>query len=161
MAMPSETAMVTNSRGKPPAARTPSLALWASRASERLQGVTSFQVEATPTWGLSKSASVMPTARSIARDGARRRPSVTSWLWILSERILSVIGLKLVGLVTGHQWRRLRLHQLRTKSARRRDDLARGATACPGRCARELRRGSPSSEAEDAGGDGHCRARWS
>ena len=29
---------------------------------------------------------------SIARDGARLKPSVTSWLWILSERILSVMA---------------------------------------------------------------------
>ena len=35
--------------------------------------------EATATWGLSQSLSVMPTARSIARAGARSYPSVTSW----------------------------------------------------------------------------------
>ena len=45
-----------------------------------LQGVTSFQLDATPTWALSQSASVMPTARSMARAGARSIPSVTSWL---------------------------------------------------------------------------------
>jgi hypothetical protein len=38
----------------------------------------------------------MPTARNIARDGARRNPSVTSWLWILRERIFSVIRFKLL-----------------------------------------------------------------
>ena len=69
-----------NSIGKPPAARTPSLARLASRSSGRLHGVTSFQDEATPTWGLAKSSSVMPTARSIARAGARSIPSVTSEL---------------------------------------------------------------------------------
>ena len=67
--MPSETAIVTNSRGNPPASRTPCLARLASRSSDRLQGVTSFHDEATPTWGLSQSASVMPTARSMARAG--------------------------------------------------------------------------------------------
>ena len=41
--MPSDTAMVVNSIGKPPAARTPSLARLASRASGMLHGVTSFQ----------------------------------------------------------------------------------------------------------------------
>ena len=78
--MPSETAIVVNSIGKPPAAWTPSFASRASRASGRLQGVTSFQEEATPTCGLPKSCSVMPTARSIARAGARSKPSVTSVL---------------------------------------------------------------------------------
>ena len=37
MEMPSDTAMVTNSRGNPPASRTPSLARLASRSSGRLQ----------------------------------------------------------------------------------------------------------------------------
>ena len=74
MEMPSDTAMVVNSRGKPPAARTPSLERAARRASGRLHGVTSFHEEATPIWGLFQSSSVMPTARSIARAGAARSP---------------------------------------------------------------------------------------
>ena len=78
--MPSLTAMVTNSIGKPPAARTPSFARLASRSSGMLHGVTSFQLEATPTWALPQSSSVMPTARSIARAPARSMPSVTSKL---------------------------------------------------------------------------------
>ena len=78
MEMPSETAMVTNSSGNPPASRTPSLARLASRSSGMLHGVTSFHDEATPIWGLSQSSSVMPTARSMARAGARSGPSVTS-----------------------------------------------------------------------------------
>ena len=78
--MPSETEMVPNSIGKPPAARTPSLAAFASRSSDRLQGVISFQEDATPICGLSMSSSVIPTARSIARCGARCMPSVTSVL---------------------------------------------------------------------------------
>ena len=69
--MPSLTAIVTNSIGKPPAARTPSLARLASRSSGMLHGVTSFHDDATPTCGLPQSSSVMPTARSIARAGAR------------------------------------------------------------------------------------------
>jgi hypothetical protein len=36
-----------------------------------LHGVTSFHDEATPICGLVKSASVIPTARSMARAGAR------------------------------------------------------------------------------------------
>jgi len=78
MEMPSLTAMVVNSSGKPPAAFTPSLARLARRSRGRLHGVTSFHEEATPTWGLPQSSSVMPTARSIARAGARSNPSVTS-----------------------------------------------------------------------------------
>ena len=78
--IPSLTAIVTNSMGNPPAARTPSLDRLASRSSGMLQGVTSFQLDATPTCALSKSASVIPTARSMARAGARSIPSVTSWL---------------------------------------------------------------------------------
>ena len=80
MEMPSETEIVPNSSGKPPAARTPSLARLASRSSERLQGVISFQDDATPICGLAKSSSPMPTARSMARAGALASPSVTSRL---------------------------------------------------------------------------------
>ncbi len=69
--MPSLTAMVVNSIGKPPAARTPTLARLASRPRGMLQGVTSFHDEQTATCGLSQSSSVMPTARSMARAGAR------------------------------------------------------------------------------------------
>ena len=50
--MPSETAMVTNSSGKPPASRTPALARLASRSSGRLHGVTSFHDDATADLGL-------------------------------------------------------------------------------------------------------------
>ena len=80
MEMPSDTAMVVNSSGNPPAARTPSLAALASRARGRLQGVTSFQDEAMPTWDRPQSPSPIPTARSMARAGARSIPSVTSLL---------------------------------------------------------------------------------
>ena len=38
----------------------------------------SFQLDATPIWGLVKSSSPMPTARSIPRAAAFSRPSVTS-----------------------------------------------------------------------------------
>ena len=78
MEIPSDTAMVTNSSGNPPASRTPSLARLANRSRGRLHGVTSFHDDATPIWGLSQSSSVIPTARSMARAGARVGPSVTS-----------------------------------------------------------------------------------
>ena len=37
-----------------------------------------LQVEAMPIWGRAKSASLKPTARSIARFGERSAPSTTS-----------------------------------------------------------------------------------
>ncbi len=77
--MPSLTAMVLNSIGNPPASATPALQRLARASSGRLQGVTSFHDEATPTWDLPKSSSAMPMARSMARAGARLSPSVTSW----------------------------------------------------------------------------------
>ena len=68
--MPSETVMVLNSTLLPPAASAPAAASRASSAMCMLQGVTLAQVEATPICGLAKSASLKPTARSMARDGA-------------------------------------------------------------------------------------------
>src|SRR3954471_23649061 len=78
MAMPSETEIVANSRGYPPAACTPFLTAFASRSRDRLHGVISFHEDATPIWGFAKSASCMPTARSMPRAAARSKPSVTS-----------------------------------------------------------------------------------
>ena len=75
--MPSETEMVPNCIGKPPALKTPSFDAFARRSSERLQGVISFHDEAIPICGLTQSASPIPTARSIPRAGARSIPSVT------------------------------------------------------------------------------------
>ena len=78
--MPSDTEIVPNCIGKPPAWCTPSFADLAKRSSERLQGVISFHEEAMPIWALGKSSSDIPTARSIPRAAARSRPSVTSEL---------------------------------------------------------------------------------
>ena len=75
--MPSETAIVPNSSGTAPACRTPSLAAAASPFRCTLQGVTSFQDEATATCGRSRSSSDSPTARSIARAAARDGPVVS------------------------------------------------------------------------------------
>ena len=76
--MPSETAMVLNSIGVPPAARTPSFTDSASLRRWTLQGVTSVQVFAMPTSGRSRSASVKPAPFSIARAGARAIPFLSS-----------------------------------------------------------------------------------
>ena len=48
MEIPSDIEMVPNCIGKPPARATPTLAALASRSSERLQGVSSFQLEPMP-----------------------------------------------------------------------------------------------------------------
>jgi len=77
MATPSETAMVLNSIGVPPAARTPSLTNSARRRWLRLHGMVSIQVVATPTMGLARSSSVKPMALSMARAAARSGPSVS------------------------------------------------------------------------------------
>ena len=78
--MPSDTEIVPNSIGKPPARCTPSLAAIPSRCSDRLHGVISFQLDAMPICGLAKSSSRMPTARSMPRAAVRSSPSVTSRL---------------------------------------------------------------------------------
>ncbi len=77
MEMPSETAMVPNSSGTAPAWRTPSFAAAASPFRCTLHGVTSFQDEATATCGRFRSSSDSPTARSMARAGARDGPVVS------------------------------------------------------------------------------------
>ena len=92
MEMPSDTAIVMNSSGNPPAARTPTLARLASRSSGMLQGVTSFQLLATPTWGFVQSSSVIPTARSMARAGARSYPDVTSRLRRSMASMVAQVG---------------------------------------------------------------------
>jgi hypothetical protein len=56
-----------------------------------LQGVTMAQVEAMPTCGFLKSASVKPTARSMARPGAASMPS-TTWEEYLRRLSLSLMG---------------------------------------------------------------------
>ena len=66
--MPSDTVIVPNSIGNPPASRTPRLTCSASVRSVMLHGVISFHELAMPICGLAQSSSVIPTARSIARD---------------------------------------------------------------------------------------------
>src|ERR1039457_7397229 len=80
MEMPSETAIVMNYKGTPPASRTATLVRLAKRSRGRLHGVTSFQLEATPIWGFTMSSSLSPIAGSIERAGARPLPRVTSVL---------------------------------------------------------------------------------
>ena len=73
--MPSDTAIVPNSSGVPPARRTPRFT-WAARSRRwKLQGPISVQVLAIPTSGRERSSFVRPVALSIARAGARVGPS--------------------------------------------------------------------------------------
>ena len=81
---PSETEMVLNSMGVPPAARIPAFTRSASSRWLKLQGIVSIQVVATPTIGRARSSSVNPTAFSIARAAARSGPSVSAAEWRLA-----------------------------------------------------------------------------
>ena len=76
--IPSDIETVLNSKGVPPAARTPALTCSAKVRRWKLQGPISVQVLAMPINGLLRSASVKPTAFIIARAGARLGPSVTT-----------------------------------------------------------------------------------
>ncbi len=58
--IPSEIAMVLNSIGVPPAARTPSLTCLASRRSPKLHGIVSVQVLAIPMIGFWRSSVEKP-----------------------------------------------------------------------------------------------------
>src|ERR1043165_5296434 len=76
MPMPSETEMVVNSRGVPPAASTPSFAASTCTPCVMLQGVVSPFWLTTPIIGLAIAASSRPIARMKARCDVRSRPSV-------------------------------------------------------------------------------------
>ena len=77
---PSETEIVLNSSGVPPASRTPCFTYRASSRWFRLHGIVSIHVVATPISGFARSASVKPAPFSIARAGARSTPSVSAAL---------------------------------------------------------------------------------
>ena len=68
-------------------ARPPSPPARAGRG-DRLQGVISFQDDAMPIWGLSQSASPIPTARSIPREVVASIPSVTT----RDRGLMSIVG---------------------------------------------------------------------
>jgi len=84
--IPSLTVIVPNICGMAPAARTAASARWASSSSPALQGVMVLWALAMPTIGFPKSPSPKPTARSMARLGARWTPSVMALL-------LSLLGI--------------------------------------------------------------------
>src|SRR5277367_336953 len=78
MLMPSETEMVVNSRGVPPASAIPAFAASTWKSWVMLQGVCSPFMLTTPIMGFSSAASSSPIARMKARCGARSRPSVVT-----------------------------------------------------------------------------------
>ena len=78
--MPSLIVIVPKTCGMPPAARTPRAARSASSPIPALHGVIVLWLFEMPMIGLAKSASVKPTARSIARLGERLSPAVTTRL---------------------------------------------------------------------------------
>src|SRR5436305_7242337 len=78
MLMPSDTEMVENSRGVPPASAIPALAASTWKSWVMLQGVCSPFMLTTPTKGFAMAASSSPIARMKARCGARSRPSVVT-----------------------------------------------------------------------------------
>jgi len=80
MAIPSVMAMVLNSTGVPPLARTPSAACSASSRRPMLQGETLDQVWTTPIIGRARASSSSPVARSMARAGACAGPDLMASL---------------------------------------------------------------------------------
>jgi len=85
MLMPSETEMVVNARGVPPAARTPAWACAACSARLPVQGVVSPAVLTIPMKGRAMATSSSPMARMNTRCGARSTPSV-----VIRERSLGL-----------------------------------------------------------------------
>src|SRR5438046_565929 len=77
---PSETEIVLNSIGVPPARRMPCFTYRARTRWLMLHGIVSIHVVATPTSGRARSASVKPVPFSIARAAARSTPSVRAAL---------------------------------------------------------------------------------
>ena len=78
MLMPSDTEMVANSRGVPPASEIPALAASTWKSWVMLHGVCSPFMLTTPIIGLASASSSSPIARMKARCGARSRPSVVT-----------------------------------------------------------------------------------
>src|ERR1700687_4388948 len=74
---PSDTAMVLNSIGVPPAARMPALTFSARRRWLKLQGMVSIQLCPTPISGFASPSRLKPMACNIERAGARSSPSVS------------------------------------------------------------------------------------
>src|SRR5580700_10620710 len=81
MLIPSETEIVVNSRGVPPASAIPSFAASTWKPCVMLHGVCSPFIDTTPIIGRAIAASSSPIARIKARCGVRYSPSR-----VMSER---------------------------------------------------------------------------
>ena len=95
---PSEIAIVLNSIGVPPAARTPRFTSSASSRWLRLHGIVSVQVVTTPMIGFARSSSVKPTAFSIDRAPARSGPSRIAALRLVTARSYALLPDRRFGL---------------------------------------------------------------
>ena len=84
---PSETAIVLNSTGVPPASRIPRRTCRASSRWFQLHGIVSIHVVAMPTSGRASASSSRPIPFSIARAGARSTPSVSAALLRLAGSV--------------------------------------------------------------------------
>src|SRR5450755_4654117 len=91
--IPSETVMVLKVIALAPARSAPAATRRASSSICILQGVKLLHVEATPTWGFSKSSSRKPTARSIERLGACFSPSTTKREWRRVSTVVDFFGM--------------------------------------------------------------------
>src|SRR3954462_1912782 len=89
---PSETAIVLNSTGVPPASMMPRRTWRASSRWFQLHGIVSIQVVAMPTSGRASASSSRPIALSIARAGARSTPSVMAALFRLAGSVGRLYG---------------------------------------------------------------------
>ena len=78
---PSETAIVLNSTGVPPASMIPRRTCRASSRWFQLHGIVSIHDVAIPTSGRESASSSKPMPFSIARAAARSMPSVSAALW--------------------------------------------------------------------------------
>src|SRR4051794_30322289 len=92
---PSETEIVLNSIGVPPASRIPCLTWTARSRWLRLHGIVSIHVVQTPTSGFARSSSEKPVPFSIARAAARSGPSVSAALRRLAGSLGRSYGLSL------------------------------------------------------------------
>src|SRR5665213_1225402 len=92
MLIPSDTVIVPKMTALPPAASAAAAASRASSSMCMLHGVTMLQVDAIPTIGLPKSASVKPTARSMERFGERSSPSTTTEEKVRSGFLVALMG---------------------------------------------------------------------
>src|SRR5262245_30088739 len=115
--------MEAKSNGTPPAARIASHASRANAPSSALHGVTRPSVEATPTNGFDKSASLTPSACRNARCGARSRPSTVT----RDGRMGTTFLLRVVLLVLIHDFFDVRaVGEAERDRALRRGGLGRG-----------------------------------